>query len=126
MAKPNPLKDMAGQVAASMKGHDIDRIAQEQASGTKIWQPGEPPGPPPKPEPETEAQPKNSRAGKRFLGFYVEPQRHEEIKQAALDEGLQVQELLVQALDDWMAANGQDAVAAVARRRAKRAGRSAN
>lgn len=126
MAKPNPLKSVASQVAASMEEHDIHRIEHEVATGGRVFDTREPPGPPPKPEPDPEAQPKNSRAGKRFLGFYVEPQRHEEIKQAAMDEGLQVQELLVQALNEWMDRNGEDAVAAVARRRAKRAGRSSN
>lgn len=76
------------------------------------------------PVPAAEAAPaKTSRQGKRFLGYYVEPLRHEEIKQAALDEGIQIQELLRQAVDAWMEANGAEAVAAVERRRARRARR---
>lgn len=102
MAKPNPLS-MAAQVAQSMKAPEQPKAA-----------------PPPVPTAEPA---KPSRAGKRFLGYYVEPLRHEEIKQAALDEGIQIQELLRQAVDAWMDANGAEAVAAVERRRARRAGR---
>jgi hypothetical protein len=78
---------------------------------------------PPVPTPEA-APAKTTREGKRFLGYYVDPQRHEEIKQAALDEGLQIQELLRQAIDAWMDSNGAEAVAAVARRRERRKGLS--
>ena len=104
MAKPNPLS-MAAQVAESMK-------APEKPTAV------------PSPAPVAEPSPaKTTREGKRFLGYYVEPRRHEEIKQAALDEGIQIQELLRQAVDAWMDANGAEAVTAVERRRARRAGR---
>lgn len=104
MAKPNPLS-MAAQVAESLKAPEKPDAAPPTA---------------PVPEP---APAKASREGKRFLGYYVEPTRHEEIKQAALDEGIQIQELLRQAVDAWMDANGAEAVAAVERRRARRASR---
>lgn len=102
MAKPNPLS-MAAQVAASLDATDKSKAVPAPAA-----------------EP---ALAKTSRQGKRFLGYYVEPLRHEEIKQAALDEGIQIQELLRQAVDAWMEANGAEAVAAVERRRARRARR---
>ena len=106
MAKPNPLS-MAAQVAESLKGPEKPK-----------------PAPPPAPAAQAEPAPaKSTREGKRFLGYYVEPLRHEEIKQAALDEGIQIQELLRQAVDAWMDANGAEAVAAVERRRARRARR---
>ncbi|MDQ0524186.1 hypothetical protein [Methylobacterium gregans] len=96
---------MAAQVAESLKAPEKPKAA-------------------PLPEPAVEPAPaKTSREGKRFLGYYVDPTRHEEIKQAALDEGIQIQELLRQAVDAWMDANGAEAVAAVERRRARRAGR---
>ena len=104
MAKPNPLS-MAAQVAESLKAPESPKAAQ-----------------PPAPAAES-APAKASREGKRFLGYYVEPFRHEEIKQAALDEGIQIQELLRQAVDAWMDANGAEAVAAVERRRARKAAR---
>lgn len=104
MAKPNPLS-MAAQVAESLKAPEKPKDA-----------------PPPAPVAEP-ALAKTTREGKRFLGYYVEPLRHEEIKQAALDEGIQIQELLRQAVDAWMDANGAEAVAAVERRRARKAGR---
>ena len=104
MAKLNPLS-MAAQVAESLKAPEKPKAAS-----------------PPVPAPEL-APAKTSREGKRFLGYYVEPLRHEEIKQAALDEGIQIQELLRQAVDAWMDANGAEAVAAVERRRSRRAGR---
>jgi hypothetical protein len=44
----------------------------------------------------------------------------ERIKQAALDEGIQIQELMRRAIDAWMEQNGAEAVAAVARRRERR------
>ena len=104
MAKSNPLS-MAAQVAESLKAPEKPLVA-------------------PSPAPVAEPLPaKSTREGKRFLGYYVEPLRHEEIKQAALDEGIQIQELLRQAVDAWMDANGTEAVAAVERRRARRAGR---
>lgn len=105
MAKPNPLS-MAAQVAESMKAPEKPKDASSVA--------------PAKAEP---APAKTTREGKRFLGYYVEPLRHDEIKQAALDEGIQIQELLRQAVDAWMAANGTEAVANVERRRARRAER---
>lgn len=104
MARPNPLS-MAAQVKESMEAPEKTKVS-----------------PPPVPAAEP-APAKSSREGKRFLGFYVEPTRHDEIKQAALDEGIQIQELLRQAVDAWMQANGAEAVAAVERRRARRAGR---
>lgn len=64
-----------------------------------------------------------TREGKRFLGYYIEPLRHKEIKQTALDAGIQIQELLHRAFDAWMDANSAEAVAAVERRTARRAGR---
>ena len=104
MAKPNPLS-MAAQVAESLRAPEKPTAA-------------------PSPVPVAEPPPaKTTREGKRFLGYYVEPLRHEEIKQAALDEGIQIQELLRQAIDAWMDANGAEAVAAVERRRARRAAR---
>jgi hypothetical protein len=99
---------MAAQVAESLKT------------------PEEPKAAPPAPAVAVAVEPapaKTTREGKRFLGYYVEPLRHEEIKQAALDEGIQIQELLRQAVDAWMDANGAEAVAAVERRRARKAGR---
>lgn len=105
MAKPNPLS-MAAQVAESLKAPEKPQAA-----------------PPPAPAAEP-APAKTTREGKRFLGYYVEPLRHDQIKQAALDEGIQIQELLRQAVDAWMDANGAEAVAAVERRRARKAGRS--
>ncbi|MEE7462162.1 hypothetical protein MFUR16E_13110 [Methylobacterium fujisawaense] len=104
MAKPNPLS-LAAQVAESLKAPEKQKAAPLSA-------------PPPEPTPV-----KTSREGKRFLGYYVEPLRHEEIKQAALDEGIQIQELLRQAIDAWMDANGAEAIAAVERRRVRRAAR---
>ena len=104
MAKPNPLS-LAAQVAESLKAPEQPKAAPPPASA---------------PEP---APTKTTREGKRFLGYYVEPLRHEEIKQAALDEGIQIQEVLRQAVDAWMEANGAEAVAAVERRRARKAGR---
>jgi len=111
MVKPN-LLSRAAEVAASL-GREPDRPAPP---------PKPAPAPSPVPEPATEATPaaRTSREGKRFLGFYVEPLQHEEIKQAALDEGLQIQELLRQAVDEWMERNGAEAVAAVARRRERK------
>ncbi|WP_056187038.1 ribbon-helix-helix domain-containing protein [Methylobacterium sp. Leaf113] len=106
MAKPNPLSAVAAQVAESM-GH---------AQG----KPKPAPAAEPNSDPATAALAKTSREGKRFLGYYVEPSRHEEIKQAALDEGIQIQELMRQAIDAWMDQNGTEAVAAVARRRVRR------
>ena len=105
MAKPNPLASMAAQVAESMKTPEKPKAAPPLAAATET------------------APAKSSREGKRFLGYYVEPGRHEEIKQAALDEGIQIQELLRQAIDAWMDANGVEAVAAVERRRVRRAAR---
>ena len=105
MAKLNPLS-MAAQVAESMKAPQTPKAAPSVA--TAVVEP---------------VPVKTTREGKRFLGYYVEPQRHEEIKQAALDEGIQIQELLRQAVDAWMEANGTDAVATVERRRARRAER---
>lgn len=103
MAKPNPLS-RAAEVAASL-GKDPERASSV---------------PPPGPEAVPTTAGRTSREGKRFLGFYVEPILHEEIKQAALDEGIQIQELLRQAVDDWMQRNGVEAVAAVARRRERK------
>lgn len=102
MAKPNPLS-MAAQVAESLGR------AQEKPQQLNV--PSTTPAPPAK----------SSREGKRFLGYYVEPTRHEEIKQAALDEGIQIQELMRQAIDGWMERNGAEAVAAVAKRLKRRA-----
>jgi hypothetical protein len=104
MAKPNPLS-MAAQVAESLKTPEKPKAVL-------------PPAPAAEPAPV-----KTSREGKRFLGYYVDPTRHEEIKQAALDEGIQIQELLRQAVDAWMDTNGAEAVAAVERRRARKAAR---
>lgn len=104
MAKPNPLS-MAAQVAESLKAPEKPKEIPPQVASAE-------------PTPA-----KTSREGKRFLGYYVEPLRHEEIKQAALDEGIQIQELLRQAVDEWMNANGTEAIAAVERRRVRRAGR---
>lgn len=126
MAKPNRLQSVASQVAASMQGHDIDRIAHETATGRKVFDPKEPPGPPPKPEPEPEAPQKNSRAGKRFLGFYVNSEKHELVKRAALDAEIQIQVLLEKALDAWIEEHGQEAVEFIAQRKAKKAERSGN
>lgn len=105
MAKSNPLS-MAAQVAESMKAQEKSKAAPSVATAV-----GEP------------APAKTTREGKRFLGYYVDPQRHEEIKQAALDEGIQIQELLRRAVDSWMEANGTEAVKTVERRRARRAAR---
>ena len=105
MAKPNPLS-LAAQVAESMGK------AQEKPQRSTV------------PTAASVPPAKSSREGKRFLGYYVEPTRHEEIKQAALDEGIQIQELMRQAIDGWMERNGAEAVAAVERRRARKAGRS--
>ncbi len=103
MAKPNPLSAVAAQVAESMGKAQDKPQPVALASHT--------------PEP---APAKTSREGKRFLGYYVEPTRHEEIKQAALDEGIQIQELMRRAIDTWMDQNGAEAVAAVAKRRERR------
>lgn len=105
MAKPNPLS-MAAQVAESLKAPEKPKAVPPVAPAVAELAPA-----------------KTTREGKRFLGYYVEPQRHDEIKQAALDEGIQIQELLRQAVDAWMEANGTEAVATVERRRARRAGR---
>lgn len=43
-----------------------------------------------------------SREGKKFVSIYVEPAYHKRLRQAGLDHDLQVQEILRQALDDWM------------------------
>lgn len=102
MAKLNPLSAVAAQVAESMeKGRHK-------------------PAPAAPPEAASTAPAKTSREGKRFLGYYVEPIRHEEIKQAAMDEGIQVQELMRQAIDAWMKQNGQEAVSTVAKRHVRR------
>lgn len=106
MAKPNPLSAVAAQVAESM-GRAPDKPQPE-------------PAPRAAPEPAPAGVAKTSREGKRFLGYYVEPGRHEEIKQAALEEGIQIQELMRQAIDAWMSQNGAEAIAAVARRRARK------
>lgn len=122
MAKPNPLK------AASMAASVAESLGKAPESA-----PAAPPAPAPtaaaSEEPASASTPapvpgKTSREGKRFLGYYVEPQRHEEIKQAAMDESIQVQELMRRAIDDWMAQYGQDAVQTVAARHAKRRQRS--
>ncbi|MBK3404436.1 MULTISPECIES: ribbon-helix-helix domain-containing protein [Methylorubrum] len=106
MAKPNPLSAVAAQVAESMgKAQDKPHPVSMTLSPT---------------EPTSVVPTKASREGKRFLGYYVEPIRHEEIKQAALDEGIQIQELMRRAIDAWMEQNGAEAVAAVARRRERR------
>lgn len=105
MAKLNPLS-MAAQVAESMKAPETPKA-----------------GPPVAPAVAAPAPAKTTREGKRFLGYYVEPLRHEEIKQAALDESIQIQELLRQAVDAWMDANGTEAVETVGRRKARREGR---
>lgn len=102
MAKPNPLS-VAAQVAESMGKAQVKPPAVAA------------------PTPSPAAPSKTSREGKRFLGYYVEPVRHEEIKQAALDEGIQIQELMRLAIDAWMEQNGAEAVAAVARRLKRRA-----
>jgi len=109
MAKPNPLSAVAAQVAESM-GKVQDK---PQPVALASYTPGTP-------EPAPAAPAKTSREGKRFLGYYVEPTRHEEIKQAALDEGIQIQELMRRAIDAWMDQNGAEAVAAVAKRRERR------
>lgn len=106
MAKPNPLS-MAAQVAASMEKAEPKSIPA--------------PAPVAASSATSTASSKTSREGKRFLGYYVEPARHEEIKQAALDEGIQIQELMRRAIDAWMDQNGSEAVAAVARRQKRRA-----
>lgn len=106
MAKPNPLSAVAAQVAESMGK------AQDKAQPV-------PPSQRP-PEPVQAAAAKSSREGKRFLGYYVEPTRHEEIKQAALDDGIQIQELMRLAIDAWMDQNGAEAISAVARRRQRK------
>ena len=106
MANPNPLSAVAAQVAESMGKAQDKPQPVALASYT-----------PDTPEP---APAKTSREGKRFLGYYVEPTRHEEIKQAALDEGIQIQELMRRAIDAWMDQNGAEAVAAVAKRRERR------
>ncbi len=105
MAKLNPLS-MAAQVAESMRAPETPKDALSVPPAVAESAPA-----------------KTSREGKRFLGYYVEPQRHEEIKQAALDEGIQIQELLRRAVDAWMEANGTEAVATVERRRLRRAER---
>lgn len=118
MAKPNPLQLMASQVAESME--------------KPTTAPAAPPAPKPiKPAPvapEEDAPPKPagqaSREGKKFLGVYIDPVRHEEIKQAAFDEGLQVQELVRDAIDAWMAEHGQEAIKTVAARHQRRSQRS--
>src|SRR3954452_9185906 len=69
MAKPNPLSAVAAQVAESMGKAQDKPQPVALASYT--------------PEPAPAAPAKTSREGKRFLGYYVEPTRHEEIKQAA-------------------------------------------
>ena len=107
MAKLNPLATVVAQVEKSMKAPEKPKAS---------------PPPPAVSVPEP-APAKSTREGKRFLGYYVEPTRHEEIKQAALDEGIQIQELLRQAIDAWMDKNGTEAVAAVERRRVRRATR---
>lgn len=104
MARPNPLS-RAAEVAASL-GKEPARPAPPSPGST----PDELPAP----------GARTSREGKRFLGYYVEPTRHDEIKQAALDEGIQIQELLRRAVDDWMQTYGSEAIAAVARRRERR------
>src|SRR3954470_2220456 len=106
MAKPNPLSAVAARVAESMGKAQDKPQPVTLASYT--------------PEPAPAAPAKTSREGKRFLGYYVEPTRHEEIKQAALDEGIQIQELMRRAIDAWMDQNGAEAVAAVAKRRGRR------
>jgi len=58
MAKPNPLS-MAAQVAESLK-------APEKAKAV----------PPVVPAVAEPVPAKTTREGKRFLGYYVEPQRH--------------------------------------------------
>jgi hypothetical protein len=110
MAKPNPLSAVAAQVAQSM-----EKVREKPASVAPVA---------PAPEPTPAAPAKTSREGKRFLGYYVEPTRHEEIKQAAMDEGIQVQELMRQAIDAWMKQNGEEAVAAVAKRHERRQARA--
>lgn len=47
-----------------------------------------------------------SREGKKFLSIYVDPAYHKRLKRAALDHDLQVQQILKQALDDWMEKHG--------------------
>lgn len=106
MAKPNPLSAVAAQVAESMgKAQDSKPL---------------PPKPPVVPEAASSTPAKASREGKRFLGYYVDPGRHEEIKQAALDDGIQLQELMRRAIDEWMERNGTEAISAVARRHQRR------
>jgi len=47
-----------------------------------------------------------TREGKKFLSIYVDPAYHKRLKLAAVAKDLQVQEVLKQALDAWMEANG--------------------
>lgn len=106
MAKPNPLSAVAAQVAQSM-----EKVGDKPAPAASAM---------PAPETVSTTPAKTSREGKRFLGYYVEPIRHEEIKQAAMDEGIQVQELMRQAIDAWMERYGEEAVATVAKRHERR------
>src|SRR5215211_6451310 len=93
MAKPNPLSAVAAQVAESMEKAQDTPQPVALASYT--------------PEPAPAAPAKTSREGKRFLGYYVEPTRHEEIKQAALDEGIQIQELIPTRTEDHALAQSE-------------------
>jgi len=48
------------------------------------------------------AKASTSREGKKFVSIYVEPEYHKRLRQAGLNHDLQVQQILRQALDDWM------------------------
>ena len=123
MAKPNPLQALQSEIAKSMESQP----GQVTAVPVPLT-----PKPAPAPAVTTEPAPapeapatrptgsKSSREGKRFLGYYVEPRRHEEIKEAAADQGILVQELMLRAIDAWMEEHGQEGVQIVARRHARR------
>ena len=118
MARNNPLKMMASQVAESL---DKPTSVPPATSATA------PPLAPVTPAEAASVKPtgsKTSREGKRFLGYYVEPLRHEEIKAAADEEGIKLQDLMRIAIDEWMERNGKEAVAIVAARQARRNQRS--
>ena len=84
----------------------------------------EPPQAPEQPEPVPEAQlppravqepprspekdgeeTKKSREGKRFFGAYIDPKFHKAIKRVALDKDMTVQDVVEQALTEWLERN---------------------
>ena len=52
-----------------------------------------------------------SRAGQRVITFYVKPEAHKQLRLLSVEEGLNVQELMVDALNDLFRKYGRSIIA---------------